>query len=115
MNGDACSRSEATRGETHSLTLFLPRQNEAMKWAKYMQATTEAGIVEQMEQTDLRDDDDDFDEDRGDYVAFDGVPPATAAAAPERPGSPADDGGHLTGDARQESLDALKNERNWNN
>ena len=76
-----------------------------MKWGRYMETTTKAGIVDAMNDTPA---DDDFDEDRGDYKVFSGIP-AAPSAAPTRPAAPAPaDGG------RQDALDTLK-EKGWNN
>ena len=84
-------------------------QAEAMKWARYMETTTKAGIVGAME-GGAGEDDEPLDEERGDYKAFDGPP---AAGSTEK--RPASTGPNVPGneDARQASLKKLK-DRGWN-
>ena len=84
-------------------------QAEAMKWARYMETTTKAGIVGAME-GGAGEDDEPLDEERGDYKAFDG--PAAAGSTEKRPAStPPNVPGNE--DARQASLKKLK-DRGWN-
>ena len=80
-----------------------------MKWARYMETTTKAGIVGAME-GGAGEDDEPLDEERGDYKAFDGPP---AAGSTEK--RPASTGPNVPGneDARQASLKKLK-DRGWN-
>ena len=97
-------RSRAFAGtwsQVNSALFASEAQEEAVRWGKYMESTTKAGLVEAMNDTPSADPD--FDEERGDYVAFDDGSSAGG-----------NDAGHLEGDARQAALDELGERDGWN-
>ena len=94
-------RFAGTWSQVNSALFASEAQEEAVRWGKYMESTTKAGLVEAMNDTPAADPD--FDEDRGDYVAFDDGSSAGG-----------NDAGHLEGDARQAALDELGDRDGWN-